>query len=340
MSDRDDLVDVDGRVRPTLRQLEYFVAVAETLNFREAALRVYVSQPALSAQIQQLEDFLGVQLFERNRRRVLITRAGSAALASARQVLREVDGLVDTARGWQCPLGKTLHLGVIPTIAPYMLPVALPRVRRRYPELRLVLFEERTSVLLQMLGEGRLDAALLALPHGRGDLTDRPLFEEAFFVAVPRGHHLACREEVHAHALRDEGVLLLEDGHCLRDQTLAICQSAGAHELMDLRASSLSTLLQMVRGGIGITMVPEMAIPRETLGGDELKVIPFAAPSPRRTVALSWRKSARDSVDLELLAQTLADGWPKVEKTQGRCRTTSRIRASSTDSSQASDRCR
>lgn len=291
--------------RPTLRQLEYLVAVAETLNFREAARFVHVTQPALSAQIQQLEEQLGVALFERDRRRVLITPAGSTAANNARRVLAGVDELTRQARGFKAPLEATLKLGVIPTIAPYLLPRTLQTVRESYPELRLVLREEQTHVLLGLLTTGRLDAALLALPHGRTDLIDRSILDDPFFLAAPAGHPLADLSVVDEAHLQGESVLLLEDGHCLRDQALAICHSLGAHELLDFRASSLTTLLQMVRGGLGVTLIPEMAIESESRAGGNLAIVPFRDPAPTRTIALCWRKTSTAGAELELLAELL-----------------------------------
>ncbi len=200
-------------MRPSLRQLEYLVAVADTLHFRRAAESVHVSQPGLSAQIQELERLLGVRLFERDRRRVLATEAGLAAAARARRVLAEVDRLVETARGHSEPLTGTLRIGVIPTVAPYLLPRALPAIRRAFPRLRALLHEDETPRLVEQLEDGSLDVLLLAMETDLGDAERRPLFSDAFLLAVPPGHRFATRRRLRESDLHDEELLLLEDGH-------------------------------------------------------------------------------------------------------------------------------
>ncbi|MEM7263498.1 MAG: LysR substrate-binding domain-containing protein, partial [Planctomycetota bacterium] len=235
---------------PSVRQLECLIAVAETLHFRRAAEACYITQPALSAQIQQLENLVGVRLFERDRRRVLPTAAGAAMAEKAREVLSNLRDLTESAAAFKEPMSGTLKLGVIPTVAPYILPRALKEVRRLYPGLRLLLKEEQTDRLLQMNNEGALDVLLLALEADLGEVETLPLFRDKFLVAVSPGHRLGKRKRLNERDLADEDVLLLEDGHCLRNQTLSVCSSAGACELGDLRASSLGTLVQMVSGGV------------------------------------------------------------------------------------------
>lgn len=293
----------------TLRQLEYVVAIADHASFSRAAEACAVTQPALSAQIAQLEDTLGVQLFERDRRKVLVTPAGAEIIARARAALAAADEVVDSARASAQPLTSTLRLGVIPTIAPFLLPAVLPKVRLSFPRLRLLLREDQTARLLTQLDEGKLDAAVLALPVP-GDLAAAHLYHEDFALAVPRGHRLAKRTAVPASELDEEPVLLLDDGHCLRDQALAVCESAGAREQPELRATSLVTLIQMVASGLGVTLVPAMAASALAPPGGDVVVVRFAAPAPGRDVGLCWRMSSARGRELGVLAGRLREAVP------------------------------
>jgi LysR family hydrogen peroxide-inducible transcriptional activator len=277
----------------SLRQLQYVVAVADTLGFHKAAERCHVSQPTLSTQVQQIESVLGVTLFERDHRRVRVTLAGEAIVARARRVLVEVDDLLAEATRAGDPFVGTFRVGVIPTVAPYLLPYLTPAVAKRYPKLRLVFREERTADIVEGLGDGRLDAAIVAFPApaaGASPWAQAEVLQDPFVVAVPKGHGLAKKKRVALSDLDDAGVLLLDDGHCFRDQALAICQRAGAREA-DFRATSLATLAQMVSAGAGITLLPSLAIPVENRGG-QLEIRPFAGPVPGRTIALAWRTSS------------------------------------------------
>jgi LysR family hydrogen peroxide-inducible transcriptional activator len=287
----------------TLRQLEYVVAVADHRSFRRAAEACAVTQPALSAQVAQLEETLGVQIFERDRRKVLVTPTGSELVARARTTLASAAALVDTARTAAQPLSGTLRLGVIPTIAPYLLPVVLPAVRAAYPRLRLVLREEQTASVLAQLDDGRLDAGVLALPVD-GDLAAMSLFREDFVLAAPAAHRLARRARLREDDLEDEDVLLLEDGHCLRDQALAVCGHAGSREVAELRATSLPTLVQMVASGQGITLLPEMAAAVLAARGSGVGVTRFA-PAPGRDVGLVWRMSSARGRELGMLGDVI-----------------------------------
>ena len=272
----------------SLRQLEYLVAVADLLGFRRAAERCHVSQPALSAQIQQLEDVLGVKVFERDKRRVMLTPAGEELVARARRVLTEAGDILATASRLSDPFAGDLQLGVIPTIAPYVLPEVVPTLVKQYPRLRLRLREDYTELLVRALEEGRLDAALLALVPELGDLEHAVIAEDPFVVAVPPGHPLAKKKQVQLGDLDEENVLLLEDGHCFRSQALALCTRIGAREV-DYRATSLTTLAQMVMSGVGaITLLPSLSVPIENRL-EQLVVRPFASPVPSRTLALVWR---------------------------------------------------
>ena len=290
---------------PTLRQLEYLVAIADLGSFHRAARACGVSQPGLSAQIRQLEALLDLRLLERDRRRVLLTPAGEALVRRARAVLAEARGLVEIAHALQRPLSGALRLGVIPTVAPYLLPRALPRVRRRHPELRLRLREAQTGDLVAALERGELDVLLLALEAPLGALETLALFRDRFHVALPAGHPLARRRRIRERDLAGEPVLLLDDGHCLRAQALAVCSEAGAEEQSDFRATSLGTLIEMVCGGAGVTLLPELALASETRRRG-LAVVPFAKPEPYRTIGLAWRPSSGRAAEFALLAASLA----------------------------------
>ncbi|MEO0652232.1 MAG: LysR substrate-binding domain-containing protein [Planctomycetota bacterium] len=291
--------------RPTVRQLEYVLALSEHLHFRKAAEACHVTQPALSAQIQALEELLGVQLFERNRRQVLLTETGRDIVGRARGILESVDDLFDAARASREPLQGLVRLGVIPTIAPYLLPRVLPGLRQRFPQLELYLREEFTHVLTERLASGEIDVLLLALPVP-GDFDSQLLFHDDFFFAVPEGHPLAGRSEVMETDLAEQEVLLLEDGHCLRDQALALCGNAGARESARMRATSLNTLTQMVAGGIGSTLLPELALDVEC-GVRGVKAIPFADPRPHRDVGLVWRRASSRSKEYRLLGESIVE---------------------------------
>ena len=293
--------------RPSLRQLEYAVAVAEHRHFGRAARACAVSQPALSTQVRALEETLGVRLFERSRRGVLVTAEGAPVIERAREALRSIDGVLEAAsqRG---PLSGPLHLGVIPTVAPYYLPRWLPRVRAAHPELRVFLHEDQTARLVDRLRAGELDLLALALPIEGDDLEALPLFAEPFLLAVPAGHRLArnARRRVAERDLEREPVLLLEDGHCLRDQALSICQLAGAREAPEVRAASLATLTQMVANGLGVTLLPEAATPVEVHPQDGIVLRRFRAPEPTRSLGLLWRKASPRAGAFRLLGEALA----------------------------------
>ena len=296
-------------MRPSIRQLEYLVAVARTLNFRQAAEECYVTQPALSTQLQQLENQLGLQLFERDRRKVLPTPAGRAIVEQARTILQLTDELVDCAKSYHEPLSGSLRLGVIPTVSPYFLPVVLDDVRHNYTDLRLLLYEDQTGRLLQRLAEGRLDVLVLALDVDLGDCKTMPLFEDCFMLVTPANHPLAQKKNITQDDLKDQEVLLLEDGHCLRDQALPLCTSASAKEVDDFRASSLSTLVQMVASGIGVTFLPKMAVSVEAASNKKLAVRDFENSSHCRQIGLAWRASSTRSKEFELLGQKLQQIW-------------------------------
>ena len=300
------------RVAPhrfTLRQLQYLVAVADRLSFHKAADACGVSQPSLSAQIAQLEAALGARLFERDRRRVLVTDAGRDVVDRARRLLVEAEDLEASTASFGDPFARTLRLGVIPTISPYLLPAVTPALRAAYPNLTVTWVEDKTEVLLRDLDVGGLDAALLALEADVGDLEHAAIARDAFVLAAPRDHPLARKTSAaKAEELRGAPLLLLDDGHCFREQALAFCSNAKAREL-EFRATSLSTLAQMVAGGAGVTLLPELAVPTESRRA-EIAIRRFAKPAPHRTVALVWRKRSARGAALRRLADTLREAYP------------------------------
>ncbi|WP_225409419.1 LysR substrate-binding domain-containing protein [Stigmatella hybrida] len=293
----------------SLRQLQYVVAVADLLGFRRAAEHCHVSQPALSAQIQQLEAVLGVRLFERGARRVMLTPAGEELVGRARRVLTEAEDILKAAARMGDPFAGPLHLGAIPTVAPYVLPEVIPALVKHYPKLQLRLYEEKTALLLRDMAEGRLDAALLALDAEMDKAVEHEvLSEDPFVVAAPPGHPLERKKQVQLRDLDGEDVLLLEDGHCFRSQTLALCTRVGAHEV-DFRATSLTTLAQMVMAAGSITLLPRLAVSMENRQG-QLVVRPFAPPRPSRTLVLAWRPGHPRAEALRTIAGTLRSAWP------------------------------
>ena len=283
-----------------LRDLQYLIAIADLRNFSQAANKCCVSQPTLSNQIRKLEDTLGVMLFERSNKRVMPTETGEQIIALARRVLREVDTMHDVAQSAQDPLAGKFRLGAFPTLSTYIFPGLVPKITATLPQLKLVLVEEKTQTLIERLKRGELDAALLALPVNDDQLVVKKLFDDEFFLAVPPQHPLAKTKEVEQADLGANKLLLLEEGHCLRDQALEVCHLVGMEEEQDFRATSLETLRQMVKAGTGITFMPKMAIQTNETG---IVYIPFKKPAPYRTIGLVWRKTtARTAVIEKLLA--------------------------------------
>ena len=285
-----------------LRDLKYLVAVAKHRHFGRAAEACFVSQPTLSTQLKKLEGRLGVTLIERAGKRVLLTPPGAAIVAEAEQALRHVDALVQIAAQHRHPLGGELRLGVIPTVAPYLLPKILPAVRRAFDELSLKLTEGQTATLLALLDAGDIDAAVLALPSGATGVCERALYREPFLLAVGAAHPLAGRRGATLADLEAEAVLLLEDGHCLRDQALDVCKTHGAVENTNFRATSIETLREMVAANIGVTLMPLLAVKRD----DGVRYAPFRdADPPQRQVGLIWRASSPRQALMEALAERL-----------------------------------
>ncbi|MEN9822206.1 MAG: hypothetical protein RLZ04_632 [Actinomycetota bacterium] len=292
-----------------LGDLRYLVAVADHRHFGRAAEACFVSQPTLSTQIKKLERELGVDLFERHPRQVLLTSAGERILEHARSVLAETDTIRDVARRARNPEGGTLRIGVFPTLGPYLLPHIVPVVHERFPDLELLLVEEKTEVILRMLAEGKLDVGVLAQPVGLPPLDELPMFEEEFLLAVPVDHPLAATTSDLADltVLEGETVLLLADGHCLRDQALSVCQLAGASERAGFRATSLETLRQMVAAGVGITLLPALSVHAPVPEYAGIRLLRFSSPPPSRRIALYSRSTSAYRGFLPEIAQLVRD---------------------------------
>jgi LysR family hydrogen peroxide-inducible transcriptional activator len=288
-----------------LRALGYFTKLAELKHFSKAADACFVSQPTLSTQIRKLEEELGVSLVERAPRKVMLTPVGEDIAHRARHVLRDIEQLKTAARRSKNPATGTLKLGIFPTLAPYLLPHVIPVIRDRYPDLGLQLAEEKTEDILTMLDQGRLDAGLLALPVDEHGLDMEILFEEPFMMAMPSSHPLTDKDAISLADLEGEELLLLEEGHCLRQHALAVCELAGSHERLDFHATSMETLRQMVAANTGVTLMPVLSVkpPVPTTGNIALRR--FESPAPNRTIALVWRNSSPLCRFLRKLASSL-----------------------------------
>ncbi|MDY6944646.1 MAG: LysR substrate-binding domain-containing protein [Pseudomonadota bacterium] len=288
-----------------LRDLRYFVALADTKHFGKAAERCFVSQPTLSAQLKKLENYLGVQLIERQPRRVTLTETGVKILPLARRILQESDEIISLARNEHDPLSGKLKLGLIPTIGPYLLPLVARRLRKQLPQLKLMLYEYQTHQLLEKLRDGEIEVAILALPVQMDGLEARELYHEEFNVAVPNNHPLAKKSSIKLDDLAGESLLLLEDGHCLRDQALDVCSRIDVKENEDYRATSLETLRQMVAAGLGITLMPDLATRGPFNSGQGLAIKAFARPVPTRTVGAVWRKSSSRTQAIDAMCEVI-----------------------------------
>lgn len=289
-----------------LRDLRYLLALVETRHFGNAAKQCHVSQPTLSGQIQKLEDELGVALFERSNRHVSVTDVGAQVARLARQILTKESEIRELAMSARDPFSGTLRLGAFPTLAPYLFPAIVQRVTRKFTALRLVLIEEKTESLIQQLRDGVIDAALLALPVEETFTDSEFLFEDPFFLAVPERHPLADLERVGFDEPTNFQLLLLEEGHCLRDQSLPLCKSLGMREHQDLRGTSLETLRQMVRAGSGITVIPRSACGPPT---DGVRYIPFSEPGAVRSIGLFWRKTSPRETLFRAIAALAKPAW-------------------------------
>jgi LysR family hydrogen peroxide-inducible transcriptional activator len=290
-----------------LKDLRYLVAVADTRHFGQAAARCFVSQPTLSAQLKKLEDYLGVQLVERHPRRIALTEAGTQVVARARRIIEASDEIVALAELQRDPLAGRLRMALLPTIGPYLLPLVASRIRRKLPRIELLLYEYQTGPMLDHLQAGDIDLGILALPVPAIGLIERNLFDEPFVVAVPEQHALASRKSLKATDLNGETLLLLEDGHCLRDQALDVCARAQLHEKQDFRATSLETLRQMVASGGGITLLPLLASSGAYGNARGVVTLPFARPVPVRHIGALWRKTTARSTAIEAVCEIIAE---------------------------------
>ena len=296
-----------------LRDLKYVIAVAETRHFGKAAERCFVSQPTLSGQIKKLEEELGVAIFERTSRAVEITPVGEVILGHARQIMEQADVIQQLARAHQDPLAGPLRVGAIPTLSPYLMPLILVPLKKQYPQMKLVLAEELTDMLLGRLRNHEIDAALLATPVEEQGLVSLPLFDEPFWVAYPRKHHFYTKEKITLRDLEQENLLLLSEGHCLAKQAMDVCHIEAREEqgdLADLRAASLETLIQLVRAGFGVTLVPALAMQGSWAVGSGVVAQPLTVADASRRVSLVYRQSFPRIAALQAFADVILANLP------------------------------
>ena len=276
----------------TLTELRYITAVARERHFGRAAEACFVSQPTLSVAVRKLEDELGVMLVERTRRQVAMTDVGEAVAQQARKILTEVKAVEEIVQSFNDTMAGELHVGLIPTLAPYLLPRIMPGIRSQYPKLKLWLHEYQTSVLLEQLRRAELDLLILAVPVDTDEFSEMHLFDEPFLLAVPKDEELAQQSIITLAELRKREMLLLEEGHCLRGQALDVCFRAGATENVGFHASSLETLRHMVGEGMGMTLMPELAVPKKMTKKDDIRYIEFSDPKPNRQIGMLYRKNS------------------------------------------------
>ncbi len=289
-----------------LKDLKYLVALADTRHFGQAAERCHVSQPTLSAQLRKLEEYLGVPLVERQPRRVMLTPAGQEILARARAIAEASDEIVEIARAHRDPLSGRLRVAFLPTIGPYLLPVVAPRLRKALPRLELMLYEYQTDAMLAKLRSGEIDMGVLALLEGMDDFAQCTLYDEPFVLAVPSDHELAQKASVRPDDLRGATLLLLEDGHCMRDQALDVCSRVDVNEKQDFRATSIETLRQMVAAGAGVTLLPELATRGAYAAPRGMALRPFTRPAPTRRIGALWRRTSPREDAIEAVSSVIA----------------------------------
>jgi LysR family hydrogen peroxide-inducible transcriptional activator len=288
-----------------LKDLKYLVALADTGHFGKAAERTFVSQPTLSAQLKKLEEYLGVKLVERQPKNVQLTDVGKQIVVRARRMLDEGDEIVALARSNTDPFAGKLKVALIPTIGPYLLPRVMQKIRKALPHLGLMLYEYQTEALLKRLRDGEIDLGIMALPAIADGIESRALYQENFTVALPNNHPLAAKGSIKVQDLKGHTLLLLEDGHCLRDQALEVCSRVDVKEAEDFRATSLETLRQMVVAGLGITLLPEMAVESPFGSQRGLTIRQFAKPAPSRTVGAVWRKTTTRAAAIGALCDVI-----------------------------------
>jgi LysR family transcriptional regulator, hydrogen peroxide-inducible genes activator len=288
-----------------LKDLKYLVALADTGHFGKAAERTFVSQPTLSAQLKKLEEYLGVKLVERQPKNVQLTDVGKQVVLRARRMLEQGEEIIALARNATDPLSGRIRMALIPTVGPYLLPRVTQKLRKALPNLGLMLYEYQTEPLLKRLRDGDIDLGIIALPSSAEGLESRVLYEEAFMLAVPQQHPLADRATIRVQDLKSQALLLLEDGHCLRDQALEVCSRVDVHEVEDFRATSLETLRQMVVAGLGVTLLPELAVESPFGAQRGLITRPFAKPAPSRTIGAVWRRSSTRAQAIEEICRVI-----------------------------------
>lgn len=300
---------------PTLRQLQYLTTVVEEKHFGHAAEKCFVTQSTLSAGIQDLEQLLEVSLLERTNRKVLPTPIGEEVASRAQQILSLSEDLVDLAQSEKNPLSGRIQVGIIPTISPFLLPKVLPTVRKQLPDLEIVLIEDQSERLLDRLESGSIDVAVLAFPFNTRGLIHRVFAKEAFWIAMPKQHALAKKQTLRAADLPTNELLLLAEGHCMRDHALSACQLPASAQRKSVQATSLYTLIEMVASGLGITLIPDMAITSDMVSHSDISLVPLENDNNQaiREIGLVWRPSFRRTATLEQLAQTFSDALAETD---------------------------
>ncbi len=293
--------------QPTLKQLKYLCAVADHGHFGNAAKACHVSQSTLSAGILELEEALGASLVERNNRQVILTGLGTDIVTRAQSILLEIEDLVALCDASSAPFSGKMRLGVIPTVAPYILPELLKRLRKQHPEFQLFIREDLSGHLLDALQHGELDVLLMALPFPGEKVETMHLFKDNFVFACPAGHELAKKKSLSTSQLRNEELLLLEDGHCLRDHALEACHLRDSEISVPYQATSLNTIVQMVANGIGVTLLPQMALDARILSGTDVETRHFKEADVSRSIGLMWRSKTPRRAEFTLLGQFIAD---------------------------------
>lgn len=284
-----------------IRDLKYLVALAEQEHFGKAADACFVSQPALSMQIKKLEETLGVKLLERTNKSVLLTDSGTIIAKRARHILNEVEEIREIAKSAQDIFSGELKIGIFPTLAPYLLPIIIPKLSKKFPNISFYLIEEKTNTLIEQLKSGKLHAAFLASPIAETGLKHTALFNEEFLLAVSANHELSHHKMVKQQDLANKNLLLLDEGHCMREQALALCHRMKVAETQNFRATSLETLRNMVIANVGITLMPKLACHQN----NAICYIPFNSPKPSRTIELFWRTTSAKQVALEAIAKEI-----------------------------------
>ena len=299
-------------MNPTIKQLRYVCAVAEYRHFSKAAAACHVTQSTLSAAIQELESQLGVIIFERTKKSVLITPLGERLLHQARLVLGTVEDFVSLAKSHEEALADEIRLGVIPTIGPFLLPHLLAELRKQYPKLKLYLKEDLSAQLVQKLQQGQLDLIILAFPYALPDMETLRLFRDEFLLCLPPGHQLEKSKLVRQQQLQGESLLLLEEGHCLRDHALEACKLESSNTDLVYQGTSLHTLVQMVANGLGVTLLPAISVEGDVLGDTHLQLKHFSNENVSREIGLAWRKSDPRREEYLLLAEFIRENTPGI----------------------------